>query len=341
LGPVERARLTEARAVNPEAHEAYLKGRYFYEKLSVAGFKEGLTYYQQAVKLDPSYAPAYLGLAASYKELGIFDALPSREAAALASEAAQKALALDNTSGYAHAVLGNIHFLWDWDWAGAEREFRRAMELGPPSTDTWIPYAVYLSAIGKHDEAIAVMREARTLDPVSQPANTMLGAVYYWAHRFDEAIDQFQKTLTLHPESSFAHFVLGLCYDRKGMYPEAMEEYLKSKRLGGAAAEELTTLRGVFVKSGRKGWLREELKSNIASSTGHYVHPYWIAELYARLDEKDQAFQWLEKAYQERSHQLALINTEPMVDGLHSDPRFQDLLRRMNFPIDSQRTQPN
>jgi len=332
LTPKERTLLTQAHTVNPEAHEAYLKGRYFYERLSVAGFKEGLKYYQQAIKLDPGYAPAYVGLAASYKELGVFDGLPPREAAASASEAVQKALALDNTSGDAHAVLGNIHFLWDWDWAGADREFKRAMELGPPSTDTRIPYAVYLSAIGKHEEAIAVMREARTLDPISQPANTMLGTVYYWAHRFDEAIDQFQKTLELRPDSSLDHYVLGLCYDRKGMYSEAMEEYLKSKKLGGAAAEKLTTLREAFVKSGRSGLLREELKSDIASSKGHYINPYWIAEKYARLDEKDQAFQWLEKVYEERSHHLALINTEPTVDNLHSDPRFQDLLRRMNFP---------
>jgi TolB-like protein/DNA-binding winged helix-turn-helix (wHTH) protein len=341
LTPEERIRLSDARPVNPEAHEAYLKGRYFYERLSVAGFKEGLRYYQEAAKVDPSYAPAYVGVAASYKELGVFGALPPREAAAGASEAVRKALALDSTSGDAHAVLGHIHFLWDWDWTGAEREYKRAMELGPPSTDTRIQYAVYLSAFGKHDEAIEVMRGARILDPVSPPANSLLGDVYYRAHRFDEAIDQFQKTLAMRPDSSFDHFCLGLCYDRKGMYPEAVEEYLKSKKLGGASTEELATLREAFVKSGRKGLLREELKSTIAKSKSHYVDPYWTAELYARLDEKDQAFQWLERAYQERSHTLALINTEPMLDSLNSDPRFQDLLRRMNLPVDPRSSKPN
>jgi TolB-like protein/DNA-binding winged helix-turn-helix (wHTH) protein/Flp pilus assembly protein TadD len=332
LGPQERARLTEARAVNPESHESYLKGRYFYERLSVQGFKEGLSYYQQAVKLDPSYAPAYVGVAASYKELGVWGVLPPREAAASSSEAVQKALALDNASGDAHAVLGHIHFLWDWDWAGAEREYRRAMELEPPSTDTRIQYAVYLSAMARHDDAVAVMREARTLDPVSQPANGLLGDVYYWAHRFDEAIDQFRKDIALRPDSPFDHFSLGLCYERKGMYPEAIEEYLKAKELDGAARETLATFRKAFVKSGRKGFLREELKSAIASSKDHYASPSWIAQLCARLDDKDQALQWLERAYQERNHNLALINTEPMLDNLHSDPRFQDLLRRMNFP---------
>lgn len=331
LEPAERTRLTEVRAVNPEAHEAYLKGRYFYEKLTVTGFRQGLEYYQQAIKLDPGYAPAYVGLAASYKELGVWGSLPPREAAAHASEAIQRALVLDNTSGDAHAVLGHIHFLWDWDWAGAEREYQRAMELSPPSTDTRIQYAVYLSAIGKHDAAVAVMRKARDLDPVSQPANGLLGVVYYWAHRFDEAIDHFRKDIALRPDSPFDHLSLGGCYERKGMDPEAIEEYLEAKELDGAAREKLTTFRKAFVKSGRKGFLREELKSAIASSKGHYASPFWIAQLYARLDEKDQAFQWLERAYQERNHNLALIKTDPMFDGLHSDPRYQDLLRRLNL----------
>jgi TolB-like protein/DNA-binding winged helix-turn-helix (wHTH) protein/Tfp pilus assembly protein PilF len=331
LRPEERTRLTETRMVNPQAHEAYLKGRYFYERMSVTGFRKGLEYYQQAVKLDPSYAPAYVGLAASYKELGTWGALSPREAAAHASEAVAEALALDSTSGDAHAVLGHIHFLWDWDWAGAEREYKRAMELAPPSTDTRIQYAVYLSAVGRHDEAIAVMREARALDPVSPPANGLLGVVYYWAHRFDEAIDQFQKTLAMYPDFSTDHFFLGRCYEQKGIYNEAVEEYLKAMALDGTAAEELAKYRETSVKSGRKGFLKEELRSAIASSKSHYFDSTAIAELYARLEEKDQAFQWLEKAFQQRSHNVALVNTEPMFDGLHSDPRFQDLLRRLHL----------
>lgn len=331
LDPAESARLTEARAVNPEAHEAYLKGRYFYEKVSVTGFKQGLEYYQQAIKLDPGYAPAYVGLAASYKELGVWGSLPPREAAAHASEAIQKALVLDDTSGDAHAVLGHIHFLWDWDWAGAEREYQRAMELSPPSTDTRIQYAVYLSAMGKHDEAIAVMRQARDLDPVSLPANALLGDVYYWAHRFDEAIDQLHKMLAMFPYWSGTHFDLGRSYERKAMFNDAVEEYLKAMALDGAANGEMTKYREAFAKSGKNGFLEEELKAATDASRTKYVDPYWIAELHARLGQRDQAFQWLENAYQERSHNVALINTEPVFDGLHSDPRFQGLLRRLSL----------
>jgi adenylate cyclase len=335
LKPEERTRLAEARPVNPEAHEAYLKGRYFYEKLSIPGFKDAVNYYLQAVKMDGSYAPAYVGLAASYKELGVWGALRPNEAASLSTRTVEKALALDNASGDAHAVMGHIHFLWDWDWQGAEREYRRALELGPPSTDTRIQYAVYLSAVGRHDDAVAVMREARTLDPISNPSNGLLGAVYYWARRFDEAIDQFQKTLALYPNSSMDHGFLGRCYEQKRMYPAALEEYLQEKTLDGATKEELARSRNAFVKSGMNGFLEEEIKSSMVRSKDHYVDSFWIAELHARRGERDQAFQWVEKAYEQRSHNMAFIKTDPMLDSLHSDSRYQNLLSRMNLPTDS------
>lgn len=332
LTPQERTRFARARPVDPEAYEAGLKGRYYYEKLSIPGFQESLKYYQQAVGRDRTYAPAYVGLAASYKELGVWGALPPKEAASQARDAVENALALDNTSGDAHAVLGHVHFLWDWDWPSAEREYKRAFELGPPSTDTSIQYAVYLSAMGRHDEAVTVMREARASDPVSQPSNGLLGTVYYWSHRFDEAIDQFQKSLALHPDSAFDHGSLGTCFERKAMYSEAVEEYLKAKTSDGVGQEELTRFRQAFVKSRMNGFLQEELKSAIASSKSRYVDPYWIAILHARLGDKDEAFQWLEKAYQERSHSMAFIKTEPMFDSLHSDARFQGFIRRLGLP---------
>lgn len=332
LTPQDRTRFAHARHVDPEAYEACLKGRYYYEKMSISGFKEGLKYYEQAVTRDPSYALAYVGLAASYKELGTWGALPPKEAASQATQAVEKALALDDTLADAHAVLGHIHFLWDWDWQSAEREYKRALELGPASTDTRIQYAIYLSAIGRNDDAVAVMREARAVDPVSQPSNGLLGIVYYWAHSFDEAIDQFQKTLAMYPDSAVDHHFLGSCYEQKAIYPEALEEYIKEKSLYGTPKQELATSRRAFEKSGMQGFLEEELKSAVAPSKGHDLNSYRIAELYVRLGEKNQAFHWLEKAYQERRHNMALIKTEPMLDSLHSDPRFSDLLRRLSLP---------
>lgn len=332
LKPEERTRLAQGRSVNPEVLEACLKGRFYYEKMSIPAFQEAVNYYRQALAQDSTYSPAYVGLAAAYKELGVWGAIPPKEAAPQATDAVERALALNDNSGDAHAVLGHIHFLWDWDWVGAEREYKRAFELGPPSTDTSIQYAVYLSAMGRHDEAVTVMRKARTSDPVSQPSNGLLGIMYYWSHRFDEAIDQFHSNLALHPDSTFDHGFLGRCFEQKAMYSEAVEEYLKAKTLGGAGPDELTRFRQAFVRSGMKGFLREELKSAIASSKSRYVDPFWIAILHARLRDNDQAFRWLESGVQQRSHNLALIGTEPMLDSMHSDARFQDLLRRMRLP---------
>ena len=332
LKPEERTRLMQGRSVNPEVLEACLKGRFYYEKQSIPAFNEAANYYRQAIAHDPTYAPAYVGLAAAYKELGVWGALPPREAASQATDTVERALALNDNSGDAHAVLGHIHFLWDWDWPGAEREYERAFELGPPSTDTSIQYAVYLSAMGRHDEAVTVMRKARASDPVSQASNGLLGTIYYWSHRFDEAADQFHKDLALHPDSAFAHGYLGRCFEQKAMYAGAVEEYLQEKASGGVGEGELTRFRQAFVRSGMNGFLREELKSAIASSKSRYVDPFWIAILHARLGDNDQAFRWLESGVQQRSHNLALISTEPMLDGLHSDPRFQDLLRRMRLP---------
>jgi TolB-like protein/DNA-binding winged helix-turn-helix (wHTH) protein len=332
LTPQEQARLSNARSIAPETYEAYLKGRYYYEKMSTPGFREGLKYYQQAITLDSNYAPAYVGLAASYKELGVWGALAPREASSQAKAAAAKAVALDDSLGEAHATLGHIHFLWDWDWVGAEREYKRALELGPPSSNTLIQYGIYLSAVGRHDEAVAEMREAQALDPVSQPTNSILGFVYYLGHRFDEAIGQHQKTLVLYPDSAFNHSNLGLCYEQKGMYGEAVEEYVKAKELTGVSKDELSAFRQAFASSGMKGFLRAELKSMIARSKREYVNPYGVARFYARLGENDRAFEWLEKAYQERNHNMAFMKVEPALDSLHSDPRFQGQLRHVGLP---------
>lgn len=176
------------------------------------------------------------------------------------------------------------------------------------------------------------MREARASDPVSQPSNGLLAMVYYWSHRFDEAADQFHKTLAMYPDSAVDHQCLGMCFEQKAMYAEAVEEYLKAKTLRGVGQRELTRFRQAFVKSGMKGFLLEDLQSAIVSSKSRYVDPFWIAILHARLGDRDQAFRWLERAVQQRSHNMAFIGTDPMVDGLRSDPRFQELLRRMRLP---------
>jgi TolB-like protein/DNA-binding winged helix-turn-helix (wHTH) protein len=332
LTPQEQARLSSVRSIAPETYEAYLKGNFYFEKMSVPGFRQGLSFYQQAITREPDYAPAYVGLAECYEKLGMWGALPPREARPQAKAAVEKALAIDDTLGEAHASLGHIHFTYDWDWAGAEREFKRALELSPSSSISRVQYSTFLSAMGRHDKALAQIKEAHALDPVSHMTNGLLGAVYYWAHRFDEAIDQFQKTLALYPDSAVDHSYLGLSYERKGMYGEAVEEYLKEKELYGVSKEELSVFRQAFASSGTNGFLRAELKSAIATSKRQHVKPGDLGPLYARLGENDQAFEWLEKDYQERAPYIAFMKVDPSLDSLHSDPRFQELLRRLGLP---------
>jgi len=331
LTPQDRARLASVRPIDPVTNEDYLKGRYYYGKLSVEGFKEGLKYYQQAVARDANYAPAYVGIAASYEGLGVWEQLPPREAALQAKAALEKALALDDTQGEAHAILGHIHFLWDWDWVAAEQEYKRALELGPPSSMIQIRYAIYLSSMGRHNEALQEMRAAHVLDPVSHVSNDILGFVYYLAHDFDRAIDQYQKTLALYPDSGNVHLYLGRCYEQKAMYPEAFQEYQRMESLEGATVAELTTRRQAFAKSGMRGYWQIELEGAIRESKRRYFSSDYIAELYVNLGKKDHAIEFLEKAYEARSHDMAFILVEPRFNSLHSDPRFQDLLRRIGL----------
>lgn len=332
LTPQDQVRLTKARQVDPASYEDYLKGRYYYDKMSADGFKESLKYYQQVVARDANYAPAYAGIAASYEGLGIWEQLPPKEAASQAKAASEKALALDDSLGEAHAILGHIHFAWDWDWVAAEREYKRALELGPPSSLTMVHFAVYLSAMGRHSEAIQEMKEAHTLDPISLMSNDLSGFVYYLAHDFDRAIDEYQKTLALYPDAENVHNYLGRSYEQKGMYTQAFEEYQRSLLLTGSTAAELKAERQLFEKYGIKGFWQKELQEALDESKRNYVSAESIAESYLRLGAKDKAFEFLEKAYQDRSHDMAFIKVEPIFSSLHADPRFQDLLRHMNLP---------
>jgi serine/threonine protein kinase/Tfp pilus assembly protein PilF len=332
LTPQEQAQLSSSRPIEPEAYENYLKGRYYYSKLSTDGFHEALKYFQQAVQLDPKYALAYVGEADCYKELGIWGALPPRESSSKAKAAVHKALEIDNNLGEAHATLAHLHFVYDWDWAGAQKEFNRALELSPRSSEVHDLYAIYLSAMGSQDEAVAEIEKAHALDPVSQPANTVLGFVYLLAHRFDKAIEQLQKTLVLYPGSAIDHNNLGICYEHKGRYQEAVEEYLKSDEIEGATGEELAIRRGAFLKAGLQGFLQEELKSDITDSKHDYVPPFEFAQLYARMGDKDRAFEKLEETYTEGGHNVAFLKVEPELDNLRSDPRYADLLRRLGLP---------
>jgi len=332
LTPQERAKLTESRPVKPPAYEAYLKGRYYHSKTSTEGFNEALEYFQQAIEFDPDYAAAYVGLADSYEELGIWGALPPFEASSKAKAAAEKALSIDPNLGEAHATLAHLHFAYDWDFAGAQQEFDRAMQLSSSSSDVRLRYATYLAAMGKKDAAIEQIEAAHELDPVSHPTNTILGFIYLLARDYDKATEQIKKTIALYPDSSVDHQKLGICYEHEGRYSEAVAEYLKGDEIEGATKEELSLRKGAFLANGFRGYLDRELKSLIAYSRTQYVPPFAFADLYARLGDKDRAFEYLEKTYDERGHNLAFIKVEPGLDNLRSDPRYSEFLRRMGLP---------
>jgi len=319
----EEALLASAYVINPEAHDAYLKGGYFKNKVP-AGFKRAVEYFQQAIEIDPTYALPYAGLAAVYVMQSSFGMLLPEEAYPKAREAALKALKIDDTLAEAHLALGAVKKCYDWDWPGAEREFKRALELNPGYERTYRDYARYLSAIGHHKEAIAKAKLALELDPVSIQANDDLGVIFYFARQYDQAIEQLQKAIELDPTWVLAYTYLAMTYREKSMFEEAMTAGQKT----GEFAVLMSTL--THAMAGRKKQAQNML-GELTKEWGARM-PTFIGAVYAHLGEKDKAFEWLQKGYEQRDFFIHQLKVEPVFDPFRSDPRFQDLLRRMNFP---------
>lgn len=327
LTPQERALLASARPVNPEAYAAYLRGRYFWSRILVEGLEKALESFQRAIKDDPSYAPAHAGVAFCYARLGY--SRPPKEFFPKAKTAALKAMELDETLAEAHSALAEVKFLFDWDWPGAERDYKRALELNPNSVDAHWQYGLFLVRImGRSDEGIAEAQRAQQLDPLSLLTNAALASNYLRARRYDEAIAQYKKTLELDPNAWLARDSLAWCYTLKGMYSEALAEYKKLEEFPFDHAR----LAYLYAVSGKRNEALKAVRELTRSSLRQYVDPFDVAIAYAGLGDKDRVFEWLEKAYGERSAAMPVLKAEPFFDSLHSDPRFQELLRRMNFP---------
>jgi eukaryotic-like serine/threonine-protein kinase len=329
LTPQELAGLTSSRAVNSEAYEAYLKGRYYWSKRTQDGEQKGLGYFQQAVALDPGYAPAYSGVADSYIVLGAHGHLPVNDAFPKARTAAIKAIELDEGLPEAHVSLATVKTFYDWDWPGSEKEFKRALELGPNYSTAHHWYSHYLVSVGRLDEAVAEIRRARELDPFGITVNIWLGATLYYSHRYDQAIEQYRRVLELYPEWPGVHAGIGDCYAQKGMLAEAVAEWQKALTLSGQ--DQLAkSLEQAYAAGGYKGYLRRHLDQLKGSSHTTTASPLDFAYTYALLGEKDHAIEWLEKAYEARDPWLYL-KAEPKLDSLRSDPRFKDLVRRLGL----------
>ena len=330
LTPPELTRLTSTRPVNPEAYEAYLKGRYYWSKRTAEGEQKGLEYFQEAVALDPVYAPAYSGLADSYIVLGAHRHLDVHEAFPKARAAAMKALQLDEGLAEAHVSLGTVKTFYDWDWAGAEREFQRALELQPNYSTAHHWYSHYLVAVGRVDEAVAEMKRARELDPFGVTVNVWLARTLYYWRQYDRAIEQYRRTLELYPEWLEVHNDIGDCYALKGQLTEAIGEW--EKALDRRGANQLAAGQSQAYSAGDyRGYLLQRLDRLKANGHTQPASPLDFAYTYARLGDEEHALEWLEKAYDEHDPWLYL-KAEPILDGVRSERRFKDLLRRMGLP---------
>jgi TolB-like protein/Tfp pilus assembly protein PilF/predicted Ser/Thr protein kinase len=323
-------RMAKSYTANPEAYQDYLKGSYWRYKSTAEGYGKGIDYFQQAIAKDPAYALAYSGLADCYSASANNGYVPSKEGYPKAREAALKALELDDTLAEAHTSLAFVKSDYDWDLSGAEKEFRRAIELNPGYAHGHEMYGYFLYRVGRFEEAIAEGKRSLELDPLSLLNNRLLGQAYYNARQYDQAIEQFRKTLELDPNFPTTHRVLGRTYLEKSMFKEGIAEIEKDLMIFPGRAGALSDLGYAYALSGRRAEAQKVLDQLNELSKQKYVPALNKVLIYTGLGEKDKAFEWLEKAYEDRDLGPG-IKVSPVYDPLRSDPRFTDLLRRMNL----------
>src|SRR5712691_11723121 len=334
LMPEERTRLATSQRVDPEAYEAYLLGRaYSYKGMARAriSWTRAKEYFEKAIEKDPSYAPAYAGLALLYVHNRGFSSRDAEERLQV-RQWAEKALKLDDTLAEAHTALARVT-QQEWDWPGAEREYRRAIELNPSYPLARIWYAIYLYAMQRFEEAAAQAKRAQQLDPGSPLINTWAGAAYFFAGRGEEAMASWQKALELDPSYSDASIVLARTYVTRGMYQQAVAELQKALVFNAREPFVLGVLAHAYARAGRREdalKLVGELK-RIEAERGS-IPTFSIIWAYAGLGDKEQAFAWLEKSYEEHRDRMVWLNVDPLLDPLRSDPRFHDLVRRVGLP---------
>ena len=331
LSGEENKRLTKRYTDNVEAYQLYLTGRYHWNKLTPPEIAKSIGFFKQAIDLDPTYALAYFGLADAYRALAPTSEVPPKDILPQAKAAATKALEIDESLAEPHATLAFIHTWFDWDWAGAEREAKRAIELNPNFGLAHIAYAQLLSYRGLHQEAISEAARARELDPLSSIINTLNGSVLLYARRDDEASMTLQKTLELDPNFWIAHYFFGKTYLAKKKYSDAIAEFSKARELSGGSSLAIGMIGYGWALAGDLAKARAVLTELKSLSGQRYIPPSNVAVLCFALGEKDEAFIWLEKAYQDHDVRLSRMKVDPEWDSMRSDPRFVAILKRIGL----------
>jgi TolB-like protein/DNA-binding winged helix-turn-helix (wHTH) protein/Flp pilus assembly protein TadD len=332
LTPQEQAALKSARVVNPQAYESYLKGRYFWNKRTADGLRVALAYFNQAIEEDPNYAQAYSGLADTYALLGDWQyaVMTPKEAFPKAKAAALKAVELDSALGEAHNSLAFVLDGFDWDLDSGGKEFRRAIELNPGYATAHHWYAWHLALLGQYDEAIAEMKKAESLDPLSLIINADLAELFVLAHSYDESVRQSLKTIEMDPNFAMAHSQLAQAYLQEHKYQEAVVELQKAVQLSGESPTCIANLARAYALSGQRTEAVKLLTELKTRSTPGYSHASEIAVIYVSLGDTDEAMNWLERGYAERFNPGVLLR--PGFDPLRSEPRFQNLAHRVGLP---------
>ena len=328
----ERSKLKLRHTKSVEAYNLYLKGRYYWNKRSEEAFQKGMEHFQLAIERDPNYALAYAGIADCYILLQVYAYLSPKEALPKARAAAEKALEINSSMAEAHTSLAWVKWSYDLDRSAGEKEFKRVLELNPSYATGHHWYAIYLTAMGRHDESLAQIKQAQELDPLSLMISIDVGFVLFYGRKDDLAIEQYQKTIEMDKSFVVSYWRLAMIYAQKEMYNEAlvMTQNMK-KLLGDNDPLFLTTLGYVYSLSGKRDEAKKVLKELSELSKQRYISPLRIALIYMGLGQKDQTFKWLEKAYEERDFWMTLIKTAPPFERLRSDPRFKKLLKKMNL----------
>jgi DNA-binding winged helix-turn-helix (wHTH) protein/TolB-like protein/Flp pilus assembly protein TadD len=331
LSGEEKRRLVRRYTDNTEAYQLYLRGRYFWNKRTGESIKKSVSYFDQAIGKDPNFALAHDGSADAYYILGVYGVLPTKESAPKAKASARRALEIDGSLSEARTTLAAITSSYDWDWSGAESQFKTALESNPNYATAHQWYAEHLARTGRLHEAVAEARKAEELDPASPLTSAIVGTTFYRARQYDRALEQLEKTLDMDPDFASTHFHLGMTCVQIKMYERAIWHFEKLTTLWGRNPQLLALLGYGRAVAGERNGAKDILDELNNLSKQQYVSPLSMALVYIGLDEKNQAFNWIEKAYEDRVFWLSYLKVEPFFDPLRSDPRFTSLLRRMRL----------